>query len=238
MNFNSPKKIFLIITGIIFLLFVLNVASYLHLIFNDLESSNVFFRKTNFNIERNIPTIFSSCLHFTAAILLGYVALSNLKISSSKNFWWFMSLVLLFTGLDELLVIHEKLGRSISESFDTSGLFFYSWVIPYIGGCLILGLLIIKPLLRLPKKTSLNFILGGFIFISGAVGIEMFTGWYVDNSSFNLSKLDVIPEIFILYTIEEFLEMFGMAYFIYALLKFLKIYTLPATNEEVITVNN
>lgn len=228
--FRSGKVFIALMTGI-FILLILNIASYLNLYHNDLDVSNYFFRKTNFNIERNAPTIYSSCLHFIAAILMAYVAMSKLKIRNDKTFWWGMSFVLLFTGLDELLVFHEKLGRAVSESFETSGILFFAWIIPYIIGIIILLLLIFKPMLRLPKETMLKFIAGGGIFILGAVGIEMFTGWYIEENKLDLTKLLVIPDTFILSTIEEFLEMAGMAFYIYAVLEFIELYKVPKTRE-------
>lgn len=208
----------------IFILLVLNILSYLDFYYNNLDERSYFFRKTNFNLERNAPTIFSSCLHFTSAILLAVVAFSKLSIKKIKSFWIFLSILILFIGLDELLVIHEKIGRSFGESVETSGIFYFAWVIPYGIALIIIGLAILKPLFKLPKQTRINFIMAGAIFLSGALGIEMFTGWYVEYNQLHNENLLRLPDTFILSTFEELFEMIGIGFFVYSILDFIEEY--------------
>jgi hypothetical protein len=211
---------------VIGVLLTLNIISYLNLYYNHLDPESFFFRKTNFDEEKNAPSIFSACLHFIASILLTIVGFSKLKIENSKKFWWSLSFVFLFTGMDELLRIHEKIGGSISNTYETSGILHFAWVIPYVLAVFLLALFIFKPLFRLPKKTVINFIVAGFLFILGAVGVEMLTGWYIEHYQLDETKLFRIPDTFILSTIEELLEMLGMSLFVYAILLFLKKYRL------------
>ena len=129
-----------------------------------------------------------------------------------------------FLGLDEILRIHEKLNSFVTNTIETSGVFFYAWVIPYGIALIVIALSYYKSLFELPKKTAINFIAAGFIFVSGALGMEMFTGWYIDFKNLEGLQINTIPEIFILYTIEELLEMLGISFFIYSLLNFLSEY--------------
>lgn len=68
-------------------------------------------------------------------------------------------------------------------------------------------------------------ILSGIIFISGAVGIEMITGVFIENNIKSNQELIDSSSIFFLYTLEETLEMVGVSYFIYTLHSFFKKHT-------------
>ena len=225
MKWKSPKIVILVLTGLIFLMLLLNITSYLHLYLNNGDSTEIFFRKTNFNEEKNAPSIFSSLLHFFASFLLALIGKSRLKIETSKKFWFILSFIFFFLGMDELLRIHEKLGGNSLEGF--SGLFLYSWIIYYSIALVILGFILIKPLSTLPKKTLGGFLISGIIFLSGAVGVENFTGGYIHLHELNENLIIHSPLVFTLYTLEELLEMMGVSLFIYYLLLFLVQYKNP-----------
>ncbi|WP_156879222.1 hypothetical protein [Salinimicrobium xinjiangense] len=213
----KPGKVFITLLSIIFFLLLLNIASYLILYFENGHPEDFFFRKTNFNMEKNLPSIFSGILHFASSILL---LLIGRKVVRNKSFWFFLSFLFLFTGLDEILRLHEKMGKSISHTIETSSIFLFSWVIPYGIAAIIIAVIIFKPLFSLDKGTIRSFLLSALLFLSGAVGVEMFTGWYIEYYQLDLTRLLVIPDAFILSTIEELLEMLGLSYFIYSLLVF------------------
>jgi hypothetical protein len=58
-------------------------------------------------------------------------------------------------------------------------------------------------------------VLAGLVFVGGAVGLEALGGWYVDR--FGREE----PGYGLLVTVEELLEMLGVAAFIYAVLRHL-----------------
>ncbi len=60
--------------------------------------------------------------------------------------------------------------------------------------------------------------IAGTVYVSGCIGMEMLGGYYTELHG----EQNVI--IAILTTIEEFLEMFGVAIFIYALLSYISTY--------------
>ncbi|MCM4159353.1 hypothetical protein FHG64_16945 [Antarcticibacterium flavum] len=91
MNFTNPTKVFSALTGFILILLILNIASYLNFFLNDLTPRDFFFRKTNFNTEKNLPSIFSGIIHFIAAFYLFKVATAELEIEKRRRFWWTMS---------------------------------------------------------------------------------------------------------------------------------------------------
>ena len=220
----NPKKYSFILLAIIGILLALNIISYLNAYYNDLATDTFFYRKFNFDKEKNFPSIFSSSLHFISSILLFIIGYIHPKIRTKRYFWFSLSFLFLFLGLDELLRIHEAIGRSIDPFIERSGIFFYSWIIPYTILLIILAFLFIKPVLQLPRKTLINFIIAGVIFVGGAVGFEVITGLYVDYTNSENLVINFIPQVFVLYTIEELLEMIGITFFIYELLRIINIY--------------
>jgi len=194
--------------------------SYLNVYFNDLKSNDVFFTNTNFDSEKNAPAIFSALLHFFASVLLLQVGLTQLKINNRKYFWFGLSFVFLFLGFDELLRIHEKITGHSPTVKDNSEIFLYNWIIYYLSGALLLGIIFLKPLLELPKKTLINFFIAGGIFIFGAVVLENIAMNFIENNAIEKSQIVITPEIFVLATLEELCEMFGVTYFIYSILLF------------------
>lgn len=219
MKWKNPKVVVKVLTALIFLLLLLNVASYLNIYLSNGDSTDLFFRKTNFNEEKNAPSIFSSLLHLFASFLLGLTGRSHLQIKISKKFWFTLSFIFLFLGMDELLRIHEKLEGNSLEGF--SGMFLYNWIIYYGIALIILGFILFKSLLKLPKKTLKGFFFAGIIFLSGAIGVENFTGGYIHLHKLSENLIINTPLVFTLYTIEELLEMIGVSIFIYHLLLFL-----------------
>jgi hypothetical protein len=217
MLLHKPSRIFFILSGIVLMLLVLHLTSF-H--FQEAEELNTFFLQTNFNAEKNIPSTFSSLLHLFASLSLALVGISRLNINTSKAFWFFLSFIFLFLSLDELLRIHEKITGPLTGLMAETGTFIYSWTLYYGIGLLILGVLVLKPLIALPDKTRNQFIIAGGIFIFGAIGMENLAGRHIHEN--NIAPADIIthPDIFILSTIEETMEMMGVIFFIYAVLRF------------------
>jgi len=162
--------------------------------------------------ESNIPSYYSAVLHLVAAFSLAFITLVNRK--SDKPFslaWVSLAAAFLFLSYDEIASVHEAVGEVVDSSFQTSGYFYFSWVIPYAIGTALLGLLYVPFLLALPKKIRILFVVSGTVFVGAALGFEMFEAVRVEA----YGRDDVIYAI--LYSIEEFLEMMGVSLFIYAL---------------------
>lgn len=226
MNSYNPRLIFKGILTIIFVLFILHIISYLNVYVNDLSANNSFFKKTNFDSEMNAPAIFSAFLHFFASLLLLLVGFTELQIRNRRYFWFGLSFVFLFLGFDELLRIHEKITGYSSTVMDNSGIFLYGWIVYYLSAASVLGIIFLKPLLELPKKTIINFFIAGGIFIFGAVVLENIAGNYVINNEIVKAQVIINPVVYLLATVEELCEMLGVSFFIYSILSFREKYKL------------
>ena len=118
-------------------------------------------------------------------------------------------------AIDEINLIHERLGAPTRDLLGTSGLLYYAWVIPYFIALTFFVIAYFKFLLHLPKDIRVLFLISGSIFVFGAVGVEMLGGWQQD-----LDRTKGVLYAFF-YSCEEFLEMTGIAIFIYTLLTYI-----------------
>ncbi len=213
----KPVKILKVLLLIIFVLLVMN--------FIDIVSTYYFNNKHffglkkliinldfNLNNEYNIPTYYAVFTMLFSSMLLGTIALLKKNERNEYYYWIGLSILFLFLSMDELFSIHEAIIIPTREYLTTSGLFYFAWIIPYGIALILFVLLYIRFIFRLPKRTRYLFILSGVIFISGAVGIEMFEGKAVEL----YGRENIIFAIY--YTFEEMLEMLGIAIFIYALI--------------------
>ena len=170
----------------------------------------------NLEAEKNVPTVFSSLQLFIAAILLSICAAQH-KLIHGEYFrhWAGLSAIFIFLAFDESASIHEKTLSITRELFGTSGLLYYSWIIPFGIFAVIVLLANVRFLLALPSRIGLIFFLSGAVFITGAIGMEMLEGQI--NEAGGYRSFDYM----ILVTIEEILEMVGIYGFIYGLLSHL-----------------
>ena len=186
------------------------------------KSANLFFRLFNLDKEANIPSLFSSMELMLASSLLFLISLLQ---KNKRGYWIFLSFVFLFLSIDETAQIHEIIInlKSRFELLNESNMR-NVWVFPYFLAVIILGIALAKFLFGLPAKTRNLFIISGFIFVGGAVGVEILEEQLkiLNGGSDSLT-------LKLLYHFEELCEMSGVAIFIYALLNYL-----PLNNSEII----
>ena len=169
----------------------------------------------DFDTERNTPTMYSAIALIFASVLLLYIALTHKKLKLPYIMWLGLSVIFLFLSIDEVTKIHERLGDPTREAFNTSGLLFFGWMIPYGIALVIFIIAYSRFLFKLPKDTMILFLISGAVFISGAIGFEMLGGRQVELYGYS----NLLYSFY--YTCEESLEMIGVALFIYALLSYI-----------------
>ena len=91
-----------------------------------------------------------------------------------------------------------------------------SWAIP--GGivALLVGIAYLSFLAKLPRRTAVWFVIGGAVFVGGAVGVELFTERYLHND-----ELDSLG-YYLWNGVEEGMEMAGVLIFLRAVLQSMK----------------
>lgn len=208
-----PSTVLRILIIIILLLVAAGIAGrYLEHAYGSHQIRNVT-RLFNLDGEANIPSFYSALALLAASLLLFFVAKTNGNARRDFIAWLVMAIAFLYLAFDEAAMLHEMLIKTLRRLFDLSGLLYNAWVIPYSVAMIIGGILYLPFLFRLPKPILVLFVISGIIFVSGAVGTEMLEGRYeavhgTDNLTYDLYV-----------AVEEFLEMFGVAVFIYALLR-------------------
>lgn len=219
--------------AMISLLAIINVLGLLHSHFGlfgerSLENSiNLF----NMDREGNIPTLFSSFLIFLCAVII-YLIGKSMKESKEPYVGWFlMGWVFLFLSLDEGAQFHELLISMVRSRIETTGLFYFAWMIPYMMLVILFIIVFIPFLKRLPGETRNLFILSGAIFLLGAVGMEMLGGLRAEAFGEDIYYGWIA-------TLEETFEMVGMATFCYSLLRFIEIRQMSFSYQFGTTLSN
>ena len=204
---------FLFVVFLILLGFHLNA---MHLHFDQgADLKDWWVRKFDFTAEKNAPSIFSTALLFLAGVILLWLSQIQKRLTGAFKMWMGLGLVFLFLAADELLRIHEKL-NGVFKDLEIAETITYVWTIPYAIAGIVLLLMISKPLLQLPRDTFVRFAVAGFIFVFGAMGLELLAGSLIANAE---AGYQASWELAVLSTIEESLEMIGVILFIAALLR-------------------
>ncbi|MCC9134969.1 multidrug transporter [Pontibacter silvestris] len=217
----NPVKIVKYLSVIVLLLLIFNIINIV-VQYNMPENAwqaRLLDKFFNFNGENNLPSFFSSLLLFFASILLYSIyAPTKLKFNrKGKKEWLVLGLIFSFLALDESVQIHEassNLVRPLLKN-DLDGLLHWAWVVPYFLFFLAVAAYLFKFVITLPAFTRNLFILSAFLFVGGAIGLELFEGYF-----FKLYGLNHIYNQ-LLYCLEELMEMVGVTVFIYALLHYI-----------------
>lgn len=169
-------------------------------------------RLIDFDKERNIPSFYSALAIMLAGILLLYISAIEKKYNGKFKHWLGLAFLFIFLSMDEAVSIHELFSGPTRSLLNLDGALYLAWVVPY--GVLACGLLVtyLRFLVGLSPAVRMLFMLGGFIFVSGAVGFELLGSnyHYIGNAD--------DPGYALIYTLEELFEMVGIAVFVYGLL--------------------
>lgn len=217
-SFRTTIIVRLLITIALFLLLANTGGQFLRFLVGE---DNPYLRKlillVHFDHEGNLPTYFSVLLLLLIAALLALIAELNRKhMHPHVSKWMTLSGGFLYIAFDEAFQIHEKLiwpfQRLIGE--DNLGIFYFAWVIPAIFIVIMLGLFFLKFLLYLSVTERNRFLLAAALYLGGAIGMELIGGRHVElygEENWGYSTIT---------TLEESLEMAGLIFFIWALLKY------------------
>ena len=170
----------------------------------------------DFDIEGNIPTLYSAFAVLVCAGLLGVITHANWRRDGGKRYYWLgLSVLFVFLAVDEGTAIHEQLSDYMEQFMTATGPLYFLWVVPYGFALLVLAALYTKFVWALPALTRTRFILAAIVFLAGAIGFEMLSASVADRYGYDTVLYCV------LYSIEELLEMLGIVLFMYALLEYL-----------------
>lgn len=215
----SRSRVAVALTVFVVVLSVLSVSGHALQYFYGTEHFTEYVRLFNISGEANVAAWFSSfTLAICAALLLG-IALANKKVGASyTGHWMGLAAGFLYMSVDETAQIHEILIVPVRTALNTSGIFRYAWVIPGIAIVLVVAALYFPFLLRLPSRTRGLFLLAGALYLSGALGMELVSGYVAEYMGDQVIVRGLVA------TLEEILEHAGVIVFIYALMSYFASY--------------
>ncbi len=215
-----PRKIVIWLSTITILLLAAHLITIaMPYIFGGFEHGLVrlFFSLFFLDGEGNVPAIFSTCLFLINAAIFLIVWKAACSAGDSPKIWLFLSSVFVFLALDESISIHERLITPLREALDATGIFYYTWIIPYGIGVVLLSIFTIPVFLRMQKRIRFWFGLSAATYLFATIGLEMISGKYL----VMMNEQKDIVWIFIM-TLEESLEMAGLIILVYAQLLLLR----------------
>lgn len=175
-----------------------------------------FVPRTNMNGEMSVPTLVSTLLLAGCAALLAIITYHAHRSGDRFTRWWGgLVLAFAYVAADEAIALHEATIAPIRDLLGvTEGWLFFAWVIPAGALVLVMAFLYRSWLFSLPGVTRNQFILAAILFASGALGVELISGWYlsVRGDSFTYELIGAL---------EEALEFLGIIIFLTALLSHL-----------------
>ena len=210
----QPAFILAALLAVIGLLLLCNLLTIFCRFYLDHQYALGFVPLFDFGQEGNIPTLYSSVSMLLASILLYAIALTHKRLGNDYIAWLGLAIIFSFLAIDEASQIHEKLIPFMHWLLKTSKPLYFSWVIPYGLAVVLFIVSYSKFLMQLPMTTRRQFILCGALFISGAIGMELVAADYHDSHGNNMHHA-------LLQTVEELLEMLGIALFNYVLCRYL-----------------
>ena len=166
--------------------------------------------------ERSFPAWFSSGLLLLAGMLLGLIAVQKRRGGHPFALRWaLLSVVFVALSLDEAVGLHENLCR-VASGGRAKGFLAFWWVVP--AGMLLVpfGLLYVRFLMRLPRRTLVLFLLSAGLYVGGAMGLEMVSAKFYSVSG----QRDTFGYLSAM-ILEESMEMFGVVLFCHALLGYM-----------------
>ena len=210
----SPRRIAWAFVAIITLITALSVAEQYVIHIMGRDDLEEFLIAVDVDAEANIPTWYASATLLSCAMLLGTIAAQTRRRGRDAGYWASLSAVFVFLSVDETAQLHEHLGR-LQSVWHTHGILYFAWVIPGTIVVSLLGLAYLRFVLRLPAATRRRFIWAGLVYVGGALGVEAISGWRAERMGMNNMTHSLIA------TVEEDMEMAGVAMFTVALLRYM-----------------
>ena len=211
---TEPSRVRVVLVGLALLLVAGSVVSqladvlYLH---GRLDAAT---GRLDVATERSVPTFLSALLFLaTGAIAATMGLFSRRQRQPYWAHWLALGVVLAALAADESLEGHEVLTGPVRELLGLGGgVLEYAWVIPGLLGVIVLGLVYARFLLQLPRRTLRLLACAAALFLAGALGVELIGGWWASANG----KANVVYVL--LTSLEELLELCGLAVLAYGLL--------------------
>lgn len=170
--------------------------------------------------EKSLPTWYSSFALLFCSVLLGIIAKYKQRMEDSfARQWAILAVVFLLLSIDEIATIHELATIPTREALGASGLLYFAWVIPAGIFVILFGMFFFRFLQHLEPQSRNLFLISAFVFLSGAIVIEMVAASLYEGYKAGLSPVLAYEKVT---ELEEFFEMGGIVLFVYTLLAYIR----------------
>jgi hypothetical protein len=218
--FIDPSRVLRILLSVIAALVILSTAGQV-MVFNVPDFplrdgiANLFFVSR----EQSLPTLYSVVTLLTSALLFGAIAHAHKRAGGAYvRHWAALSFLFMLLAVDEHASLHEQTSDMVRGLLDVAGgPLWFTWVVP--AGALTAAFAIaFLPFLRhLPRLTRRRLLTASMLFVGGAIGLEMVAGWW------SAIHGEQNPIYIVIVTVEETIEMLGIALLVYALLAYIPV---------------
>jgi hypothetical protein len=203
----DPGRVLPIMLGIVALLSAVSFAGQLvqHGLHADFPGLNTWITYSDVDLEGNIPAWFQSTTLLVDAFVLWTVADdSRLRADGWSRHWRMLAIAFGYLSLDELTAIHEQAIVPVQKTLHVSGFFFFAWVLLAIPLVAVFGLMYLRFLRAIPRRTAIGLIGAAALYLGGAVCLEMVGGylWSTIGADTVLYSTEA--------AVEEAMEMLGM----------------------------
>ncbi|RPJ70541.1 MAG: hypothetical protein EHM24_15250 [Acidobacteria bacterium] len=164
--------------------------------------------------EMNLPTWYSAATLLLAAALLAIIGrVHSVRRDGDARYWFGLAVLFLCVSTDEASFIHELLNPALRQTRFLPALLFSGWVIPGMALTVVVATLYAGFVRRLSPAVRRWFVLAAILYLGGALGVEMASAAH----AFHYGRANLAYAVWT--TVEEALEMAGVAVFVYALLR-------------------
>lgn len=163
-------------------------------------------RAVDLSTEANLPTWWSAVLLVGLAALFALAgALHHAGGGAPRGRpYWLLAGVALVLSIDEAIALHEEvLGEVGDQLVDGGGLLHFTWVVPGLVLAVVVGIAVLRASAALPAPVRRGLVLGGAVFLAGALGVEAISGAVFDARGHD--RLYLLAT-----TVEEGLELAGV----------------------------
>lgn len=172
------------------------------------------------NLEGNIPAWYSASTILSCSVLFAVIGIVRRRQEGDDRFathWLGLSLLFLLASIDESASLHELVstivGGALSRLVKLPPYLYYAWVLVAIPFLLVLAVIYLRFLAALPRRLAGWLIASAVVYVSGAFGFEMAGGYLAATIGMENMRYALVA------TVEEGLEMAGIAMLLYALLQ-------------------
>lgn len=171
--------------------------------------------RVDFDDEASLPTWVSQFILLSIG-LLSFLAAYLQTVKGSRIIWGIIGAIGVSLSIDEVAALHELLLQTVhlavfSEARPTVSSNAWFVLLPFI---VVIGLLLlVQAIKHIPRAVLMIMIVGSFIYMSGAIFIDVLT---------NASNANNFYEKGILVAVEESFEMIGSTIILYAVISYIE----------------